>query len=225
MPEAVQHVIDGDRFDEFLIPEEYRQFVCESWDRDEHTIYGRFDLAYDGRSPPKLLEYNADTPTSLLEAAVIQWHWFQDVFPGRTQFNTIHERLLEAWQALRTEVSERMYFASVADAVEDFMNVSYLRDVAIQAGFDTAHINIEDIGWDAAAARLHRLGRKADSLLLQALSLGMDAAGRVRPTLREHLPLAGAAVEGPAEQQGDSADPLGIVPRQPLSGSKPASNR
>ncbi len=146
---AVQHVIDRDRFDEFLIPTEFREYIRRSWDRDEHTIYGRFDLAYDGDSPPKLLEYNADTPTSLLEAAVIQWFWLQDAFPHETQFNTIHERLLEAWQTLRAEVSERMYFASLAGVPEDFMNVSYLRDVAIQAGFDTAHINVEDIGWDA----------------------------------------------------------------------------
>lgn len=145
---AVDHVIETGRYDQFLIPKEYRQFIADSWEHDEHTIYGRFDLAYDGLSPPKLLEYNADTPTSLLEAAVIQWYWLQDAFPNRTQFNTIHERLIEAWQAVQGETSERMYFASVADMVEDFMNVNYLRDTAIQAGFDTAHINIEDIGWD-----------------------------------------------------------------------------
>ena len=57
-------------------------------------MYGRFDLAYDGTTPPKLLEYNADTPTSLLEAAVIQWRWQQDMRPERDQFNSIHERLL-----------------------------------------------------------------------------------------------------------------------------------
>jgi glutathionylspermidine synthase len=146
---AVEHVIDGNRFDEFLIPEEYRQYVRESWEHDEHTIYGRFDLAYDGQSPPKLLEYNADTPTALLEAAVIQWHWLQDGFPKYTQFNTIHERLLEAWQTLRGEESERVYFASVAESLEDYMTVNYLRDVAIQAGVDTAYITVEDIGWDA----------------------------------------------------------------------------
>jgi glutathionylspermidine synthase len=36
-------------------------------------LYGRFDLAYRGDGPPKLLEYNADTPTALFEAAVVQW--------------------------------------------------------------------------------------------------------------------------------------------------------
>jgi glutathionylspermidine synthase len=146
---AVQHVIDNNRFDEFLIPEEHRPYLRASWDRDEHTIYGRFDFAYDGQSPPKLLEYNADTPTSLLEAAVIQWQWLQDVFPHQTQFNTIHEKLLEAWQTLHKEVLERVYFSSVAESLEDYMNVNYLRDVAIQAGFETEYIKIEDIGWDA----------------------------------------------------------------------------
>ncbi len=55
------------------------------------------DLAYDGVGIPKMLEYNADTPTSLLEAAVIQWQWFQDTYPDADQFNSIHERLIEAW--------------------------------------------------------------------------------------------------------------------------------
>jgi len=145
---AVQHVIDNKRLAEFLIPAEYRQFICSSWENDEHTIYGRFDLAYDGQTPPKLLEYNADTPTSLLEAAVIQWYWLQDAFPDHTQFNSIHERLIEAWQSIKDEVTGTVYFASIADSAEDFMNVSYLRDTAMQAGLDTASISMEDIGWD-----------------------------------------------------------------------------
>ena len=65
------------------------RFIRESWNRDEFTLYGRFDLAYNGASPPKMLEYNSDTPTSLLEAAVIQWFWKQDVNPLLDQFNSI----------------------------------------------------------------------------------------------------------------------------------------
>ena len=100
---AVKHIIDNDLFDQFQVPPAFRDFVRLSWDRDEVTIYCRFDLAFDGRGPPKLLEYNADTPTSLLEAAVIQWHWFKDrqkeLGPAGErldQFNSIHERLIEA---------------------------------------------------------------------------------------------------------------------------------
>lgn len=63
---AVEHVIAKKLFEKFQIPQSFVPFVTRSWDEDELTIYGRFDLAYDGTSPPRLLEYNADTPTSLL---------------------------------------------------------------------------------------------------------------------------------------------------------------
>jgi len=72
----------------------------QSWERDDFSLYGRFDLAYDGRTPPKLLEYNADTPTALVEAAVAQWFWLQELHPQADQFNSIHERLIAAWQRL-----------------------------------------------------------------------------------------------------------------------------
>jgi glutathionylspermidine synthase len=147
---AVQYVIDHQLFDQFLIPPEYRDFICASWERDEHTIYGRFDLAFDGNLQPKLLEYNADTPTALLEAAVIQWFWLHDVADEAQQFNSIHERLLEVFRLLRQETDECFHFAAVGRNVEDYMTVNYLRDVAIQAGFDTAYVNVEDIGWNVS---------------------------------------------------------------------------
>lgn len=145
---AVEHVLEHDLFDRFLIPPAYRDYIRRSWDVDERTLYGRFDLAYDGKQPPKLLEYNADTPTALVEAAVVQWFWLQDNFGGTQQFNSIHERLLEALRALREETPAPFYFTSVRDSLEDYMTVSYLRDLAIQAGFETSYLAMEDVGWD-----------------------------------------------------------------------------
>jgi glutathionylspermidine synthase len=144
--QAVQHVIDQKCFGLFHIPPAFVDYVIRSWDEDEHSIYARFDLAYDGRSPPKLLEYNADTPTALLEAAVVQWFWLKDTHPEADQFNTIHERLLEVWEILRKKLEGEVFFTSLRGNVEDYMTVNYLRDVAIQAGFDTAYIAVEDIG-------------------------------------------------------------------------------
>jgi len=74
--QAVEYVIRENLFEQFQVPPQFVDYVKLSWERDEVTVYGRFDFAYDGRSPPKLLEYNADTPTALLEAAVVQWFWF-----------------------------------------------------------------------------------------------------------------------------------------------------
>ena len=72
---AVEHVLEKGRFREYGIPPSLIPLIRESWERDEVSIYGRFDLAYDGSGFPKLLEYNADTPTSLVEAAIAQWYW------------------------------------------------------------------------------------------------------------------------------------------------------
>ena len=149
--QAVDHVLDHpELLDQFAIPQEWLGFIKASWEADEITIYGRFDLAYDGATPPKLLEYNADTPTGLLEAAVVQWNWLKDVFPKSDQFNSIHERLIEAWKRYKTVMRGNMMYFSSMDNLEDFMTVSYLQDTAVQAGLDARYIQCDDIGWHPA---------------------------------------------------------------------------
>ena len=72
---AAQNVIDNDRFAELGIPFSLVDAIKMSWDNDVHWhLYGRFDLAggLDKRGI-KLIEFNADTPTSLFEAAILQW--------------------------------------------------------------------------------------------------------------------------------------------------------
>ena len=154
--EAAQHVIDEKRYAELHIPSVAIPLIEESWKAEPPSIYGRFDLAYDGESPPKMLEYNADTPTALLEASVIQWDWLQDRFPKADQFNSLHERLVELWREMRQyfPVSDRgpelIHFASM-DNHEDGMTVGYLADTAAQAGLSARLLSVEDIGWNAAA--------------------------------------------------------------------------
>jgi glutathionylspermidine synthase len=136
------------------VPEEYHPLVERSWQRDDPTLYGRFDFAYDGRNPPKLLEYNADTPTALLEAAVVQWAWLEDVFPGRDQFNRIHEALLEQLLHFREKRGVgQMHFSSVRDSEEDWVTVEYLRDLATQAGIENRHLVVDEIGYEMASGR------------------------------------------------------------------------
>ncbi len=145
---AVEHVIDQNLFDRFQIPESFAPFVARSWDQDELTIYGRFDLAYDGTAPPKLVEYNADTPTSLLEASVIQWHWLKDTNAELDQFNSIHERLIEAWGRVKERGEPTLYFTCSPGDIEDWMTLSYLRDTAMQAGLQTRQIDIDRLGFN-----------------------------------------------------------------------------
>jgi glutathionylspermidine synthase len=155
--EAVEHVITNRLFPYFGISEFYANWITQSWERDSHTIYGRFDFSFDGDGPPKLLEYNADTPTALLEAAVIQWYWFQDRLklaptvdrPQFDQFNSIHERLIEAWAAVRPDLGDILHVSAVSDSLEDQMTAHYLRDTAIQAGMTTEFLTVNNIGWHA----------------------------------------------------------------------------
>ena len=123
--------------------------IERSWTAGEKNLYGRFDLCYGGDGPPRLLEYNADTPTALFEAAVVQWEWLEAVQPRRDQFNSIHERLIETWKRFGIG-RERVYFSGVKDHAEDGGTLDYLRDTAIQAGLVTERIAIEDVGWDGS---------------------------------------------------------------------------
>jgi hypothetical protein len=104
-----------------------------------------------------MLEYNADTPTSLVEAASPQWFWMEDRFPGADQWNSLHERLVAAWkkQAALLPPGSPLYFAhSAADELgEDLMTVAYLKETAEQAGLDTDWISVEEIGWDFLSGR------------------------------------------------------------------------
>ncbi|MFA6429999.1 MAG: glutathionylspermidine synthase family protein, partial [Patescibacteria group bacterium] len=151
---AVEHVIQHRRYSELAIPSSAVPLIERSW-REERkqtrSVYGRFDFSFDGERTPKLLEYNADTPTSLLEAAVIQWYWLQDCFRHNDQWNSLHERLVEAWKKLRNKASHPiLHFAHMED-IEDEMNVAYLRQTADDAGWKTMGMRMDDLGWDSMA--------------------------------------------------------------------------
>jgi glutathionylspermidine synthase len=151
---AAQNVIDNQRYAELEIPAEAVPLIEWAWNEEPPALYGRFDVLYDGTSPPKLLEYNADTPTSLLEAAVIQWYWLKDVestnpavFRNPDQFNSLHEKLIAKWKDIDTSLQKPIYFAS-ADNAEDRLIIAYLRDTAEQAGLPTRQLLMEEIGWN-----------------------------------------------------------------------------
>jgi glutathionylspermidine synthase len=162
---AGQFIIDHDRFELFHIPQAVRQHIRDAWEKEPPSIYGRFDLMYNGNGPPKLLEYNANTPTSLLEAAVIQWYWLEDAMKGKDQFNSIHEKLIAKWKDLQPYLKgERLYFTSMGNA-EDVTTISYLRDTAEQAGISTDALLIREIGWNDRAREFRDGGeRRIDSI-------------------------------------------------------------
>src|ERR1700748_3872303 len=129
------------------VPEAYWPLISDSWHRDEASLYGRLDLSFDGRGPAKLLEYNADTPTSIFEAAVFQWTWLEQaierqIIPARAdQFNSIHERLIDGWKKLGQ--GRHLHLTGMTENPEDAGTLAYLEDTPRQAGLETTLIDSE----------------------------------------------------------------------------------
>ncbi len=133
--------------------------IEESWSRepeDEPSLYGRFDFAFDGSGPPKMLEYNADTPTGLYEASVVQWTWLEERFPNSDQFNSIHEALVAGWRKIRAHLPSEseaaaLHLTCLMPHAEDEGTLRYMLDTALEAGWTAKTIAAADIGWATPA--------------------------------------------------------------------------
>ncbi len=155
---AGAHILDHNRLEEMSIPTVAAARIRETWNSEPPALYGRLDLAFDGRQI-KLLEYNADTPTGLVEAAVIQWYWLEECFPKEDQFNSLHEKLVDKWKDLLPYLKQPVYFGHDGSE-EDFLTVNYLRDTAQQGGHKTVPIAMHSVGWEDAKARFVDLERR-----------------------------------------------------------------
>lgn len=141
---------DEEKLQQLAIPKPFWDFVAQSWRNKAPSLYGRLDLVYDGTGPAKLLELNYDTPTSLFETGFFQWVWLEDqimrgqVPQGADQFNSLQDQLEAAFANL--PLANPLYFASVANSIEDKGTVMYLMDIARQAGVDSRFIELEQLG-------------------------------------------------------------------------------
>lgn len=132
------------------IPQSMWNYVAASFRRHDPSLYGRFDLSYDGNGPAKLLEYNADTPTSVFETAVFQWMWLEEaiarqIIPRNAdQYNSLHECLIGGWKAIGQ--GRHVHLAGITESAEDLGTLAYLEDTARQAGLATTVLAMGDIG-------------------------------------------------------------------------------
>lgn len=149
--QAVEHVVNCEELMQKLqIPEEHWNYILDSWNRERHqNLYGRFDLVYDGNGPAKMLEYNADTPTSLYEAAAYQWMWLEEskqygiVEHSADQFNSIEDRLIQEFS--KYDKTKEFFFSSFDGVDEDYMTVEYMGYCAADGGLQPQYVAIQDI--------------------------------------------------------------------------------
>ena len=160
--EAAEYVIENDLFFELGIPFNLIDIIKKSWENDVHWhIYGRFDLAggIDGK-PIKLIEFNADTPTSLFETALLQWALLKENnMDEEKQFNNVYEAIRENFKRLitlfdDTELFDERYdgwkilFSSIEGNDEEEATIRLLQQIATDAGFNTSFEYLQNVKFD-----------------------------------------------------------------------------
>jgi glutathionylspermidine synthase len=163
---AGDYIIEQNLFAKMGIPGWAIDRIKETWESEPPMLYGRFDFAY-GPDGFKLLEYNADTPTALVETAV-QWNWVQDMYgEGGDQWNIVHEALVARWKELLPRLpGDRLYLVHTnsENSGEDFMTVAYLTETARQAGLICELMPIEQLGYHPELGFVDGVGRPCRSI-------------------------------------------------------------
>jgi len=160
--EAAQHVIENDLFFEIGIPFNLIDMIKKSWENDVHWhIYGRFDLAGGVNGEQiKLIEFNADTPTSLFETALLQWALLKENnMDEDKQFNNVYEAIQNNFKRLITldeDISGfdehyngwKILFSSIEGDDEEEATTKLLQQIATDAGFNTGFEYLDNVNFD-----------------------------------------------------------------------------
>ncbi len=120
--------------------------IERSWRAGDRHFYGRFDFTVTPDGVYKAMEYNADTPTSLLESSLAQWYWKEAVKPKADQFNSIHEAMVDRFDDLIGPKKRHIHLTGFQDSFEDWGNLQYLAEVFEATGCTTSLIDVADIG-------------------------------------------------------------------------------
>jgi len=148
--EAADYVIENDLFFELGIPFNVVDAIKKSWENDVHWhIYGAFTFGggLDGK-PLKLLGFEADTPTNLVETSQEQL--------DDTQFNEIYEKVSTNFKRLITlddglELFDERYdgwkilFSAPSDDESKIKTSQILQAMAEDAGFNTGFSYLHEV--------------------------------------------------------------------------------
>jgi len=154
---GAEYVIENNLFDALDIPKNLIESIKESFEkeRDNH-LYGRFDLSggIDNR-PIKLIEFNADTPTLLVESTLIQWMMLQKSgLKECAQFNAIYEGIQKKFIAIASSKKgsfSKFLFSSISGVDEEIETVKLLQNMAKDAGLLTHFTYLEEMAFSEDA--------------------------------------------------------------------------
>lgn len=149
--DAAEYILRNDLLGTTGIPANLHQIIRYTWENDHHFhLFGRFDFAGGiDDLPVKLLEFNADTPTTLPETAVLQWLQLKaNHMNEEAQMNFVYDALVENFKRLKNLNRNKdpfILFSTMSDAPEDNNNVALLMEAAYEAGFEVSFKSIEEV--------------------------------------------------------------------------------
>jgi glutathionylspermidine synthase len=129
--------------------------ISRSWERKDPSVYGRFDLTIDEHGAPKIYEYNADTPTSIMEASRAQTDWA--TARGLRSACLLAELMPAAFSRIAELGGSSLAIAGISTSVEDTANLFPMVDWARQAGLDASWRPIDEMQYDFGT-KLHGFG-------------------------------------------------------------------
>lgn len=199
--EAVERVVGSDELmARFEIPRATWGIVRASWRADEPELLGRMDLlpAADGSGPLKLLEYNADTPGLLVEAADAQAQWLEDGLasgalpPGTGQINRLHDALVARLREIFAPDTD-VHFTCFEGFHEDYATTELVAYAARDAGLGAHFVPTNRIGLSEGGQFTD-----AEDRVIGALFKLYPWADMLRDDFAEAIPGAGCAFLEPA---------------------------
>lgn len=164
----------GDRamLERLGVPEAYAEAARSSLERGDPSLHGRFDFVLDSQGVPRMLEYNADTPTAIFEASSFQGDWFQArVHDGGLPLGSWQANYLGA--ALSARLGEicavhgpLVLAAHKGDgACEDWRTATFIADACRRAGYRADLMEVSRIRRRRGDGRLLDAGERPIDLL------------------------------------------------------------
>ena len=235
---AGDHVVDNELFDRMRIPPMARPQIRRTWESEPPSVYGRFDLRYDGERPPQaagVQRRHPDRPGRVrrhpVELAPV--HRAGHATSGTrctTRSSPPGQRNLLKWER-RTGVRPRVHLAWTSEETsgEDRMTVAYLMDTVVQAGYEAIELIVEDIVLDDGDGRFYdQQGRHLDVVFklypwewLIEDEFGPAVLADSRPAGRHDVGRAG--LQDAVEHQGPAAGAVAAVRHRPGARPVPAA--
>lgn len=145
----IADIIKEGSYDKYKLSKMLWTDIESSWNNKDFDVYSRFDFSYNGEGSPKLLEYNADTPTSLIESSIIQSNWAHD-HGFANQFNYLEDKLIQRWVEWKNShaATTTLHLSCDERSQEEWCNLEFLKMTVQKAGIKAKFLNLGDIGWD-----------------------------------------------------------------------------